>query len=583
MMSRQPLGYVVKIEGVGVTLNLFDMHRGHLAAHGHGVSSVTEIGSLLAVESGARLLVLKVSSLSFAEPKEAHRFATASPANQSEPLRHITGVIVGQLRKSVDARVEFFSDSLSSPPLGAEVYPLLDKEMAAILGRKEDTVAPVHLGEDLRGGGELQIGLQNLISRHVAVLGSSGQGKSCFTAAILQQIARFPSSRTVIFDINGEYEDALRLGDLPPNAVQVTRLGGEGEDGFKLPYYALGRQGLQRLLLPSDKTQRPALTFALEHLNRVEWYEAEGGVGLADDSGAYLFDDCRLDGADDARERIERLQAGKVPYATKWPPMMALSTLVAESHAIAPAKKGYERNHFYYGNVAPLLTRISRFAGDPMFQQVVDVEGGNDSAAAMDWASASSALVDRIFGGERVDWRVHVVDLRLVSHDLMPFVLGAILELYAYELFERGQLNKVGTLLVLEEAHHYLRSVSAGEEGVAESLAYERLAKEGRKFGLALWLSTQRPSEISTTVLSQCNNWISFRLNSEKDLAAISAASEWADKGEVKRIAGLARQNAVAFGGSIQMPTLIRAPTAIPLPRSEEAAFDRWVSVEGYE
>jgi hypothetical protein len=109
-------------------------------------------------------------------------------------------------------------------------------------------------------------------------------------------------------------------------------------------------------------------------------------------------------------------------------------------------------------------------------------------------------------------------------------------------------------------------------------LAYERLAKEGRKFGLALWLSTQRPSEISPTVLAQCNNWISFRLTSEKDLLAIQAASEWADRREVKRIAGLARQNAIAFGGSLQMPVLIRAPTADPLPRSEDAKFDQWNS-----
>ena len=77
-------------------------------------------------------------------------------------------------------------------------------------------------------------------------------------------------------------------------------------------------------------------------------------------------------------------------------------------------------------------------------------------------------------------------------------------------------------------------------------------------------------------MLAQCNNWISFRLTSEKDLNAIQAASEWADRREVKRIAGLARQNAIVFGGSIQMATLIRAATANPLPRSEDGRFDLW-------
>ena len=151
-----------------------------------------------------------------------------------------------------------------------------------------------------------------------------------------------------------------------------------------------------------------------------------------------------------------------------------------------------------------------------------------------------------------------------------------LIVLHGYELFHRGQENKVPTMLVLEEAHHYLRPMGTGDEAVANSLAYERLAKEGRKFGLALWLSTQRPSEVSPTVLSQCNNWISFRLTSDKDLAAVQAASEWADRREVRRIAGLPRQTAIAFGGSLQMPSLMRAPTACPLPRSQDAAFDQW-------
>ncbi len=69
--------------------------------------------------------------------------------------------------------------------------------------------------------------------------------------------------------------------------------------------------------------------------------------------------------------------------------------------------------------------------------------------------------MERLFGGDEVEWRVHIVDLRRVSHDLTPFVLGAVLELYAFELFSRGQENKRETLLVLEEAHHYLRQMGS--------------------------------------------------------------------------------------------------------------------------
>lgn len=575
MRSRLPVGYVVRIEGTDVTLNLLDMHRGQLASHAQGVSAVTEIGSLLVLAAGSRALVMKVVSLSFDEPREAHRLGIGSSTHQTEPLRNVSGIVVGRLSRE-QGKPHFISDSLATPPLGAEAFPLNTEELAAILCGDESSDIAIKLGDDLRGGGSLHVGLESLISRHVAVLGSSGQGKSCFTAAMLQQIVKLPGARVVIFDINGEYEDALALQDLPDDAVKCTTLGGQGPNAFKIPYFALGRHGLSRLLIPSEKTQRPALTFALEHLHQVKWFPHLKGAGLVNDVQPFLFDDCRQGGAGDAYNRIEKIRNGQAHTANIWPNMAALAALVAESHGLQPSKKGYERNAFSYSNISPLVTRINRFAEDPMFQAVIDVEGGPGAEEGLNWATESTNLVEQIFGGQDTDWRAHIVNLRHLAHDLTPFVLGSLLELYAYELFRRGQENKIPTLLVLEEAHHYLRPIGSGEEAGENSLAYERLAKEGRKFGLALWLSTQRPSEISPTVLSQCNNWVAFRLTSEKDLAAIHSASEWADRREIRRIAGLPRQTAIIFGGSISMPTLIRAPDAEPRPRSSDAEFRAW-------
>jgi len=107
-------------------------------------------------------------------------------------------------------------------------------------------------------------------------------------------------------------------------------------------------------------------------------------------------------------------------------------------------------------------------------------------------------------------------------------------------------------------------------------LAYERLAKEGRKFGLGLWISTQRPSEVSDTVLAQCGTWVVFRLTSETDQRTVGTAAEWIDKLEVSRIAGLPRQQALVFGACIPVPVRINAPTAKPLPNSEDPDFSQW-------
>lgn len=99
-----------------------------------------------------------------------------------------------------EGKPRFISDSLATPPLGAEAFPLNTEELASILCREDLNDIPIKLGNDLRGGGSLYVGLESLISRHVAVLGSSGQGKSCFTAAVLQQIVKLPGARVVVFD-----------------------------------------------------------------------------------------------------------------------------------------------------------------------------------------------------------------------------------------------------------------------------------------------------------------------------------------------------------------------------------------------
>lgn len=290
-----------------------------------------------------------------------------------------------------------------------------------------------------------------------------------------------------------------------------------------------------------------------------------------------LFDDCRPGDASAAWRTIEALRNGSARRALVWPHMSALACLVADSHSIKiNPRSGVERDSFSYGNVAPLITRIRRFAEDPLFNQVVETGGGG--AGSLSWEREGTKLVGTIFGDGQSRWKLHIVDLRYVAHDLMPLVLGSLLELLAFELFRRGQGRTYPTLLVLEEAHHYLRQVIEGDEGARETLAYERLAKEGRKFGLSLWISTQRPSEVSPTVLGQCGTWVVFRLTGEKDLRAISTASEWFDRGELSRISGLPRQHALVIGSSVAIPTRIIAPEAIPRPRSDDPPFDLWMA-----
>lgn len=582
MNGREPFGYVVAIDGPTVTLNLNDTHRGDFASHRDGVSPVTEINGLFGVDGGTKLIVMRVRSLCFAEPKDAHFAGVGSTTIYRDPLRNLVAVVAGTISRQKD-ELRFIPDSLVSPALGSEAYPLSDAEVACVLRPCSADGPSVTLGYETRGGGNLSVGLSNLLGRHVAVLGSTGQGKSCFTAAILQQLLKMSGPRIVVFDINGEYGDALLSHASLPEQYKYTTLG-DRANGFKIPYYALGRHGLSRLLLPSEKTQRPALTFALENLQYLKWFPEAKAAGLSGSTMPSLFDDCRPGDAQQAAEAIDLLRKGRTQSVASWPHMGALGCLAAESHSVKRSTRSgsppYERDGFLYSNIATLITRIHRYIEDPLFTSVVDVEGGQPCSPSLDWKAEGSKLVEYIFGGADTRWKLHIVDLRNVAHDLTPLVLGSLLELFAFELFSRGQTGSYPTLLVLEEAHHYLRQYTDEDEGGRQALAYERLAKEGRKFGLGLWISTQRPAEVSPTVLSQCGTWIVFRLTSEYDLRAVSSAGEWVDKQELARIAGLPRQQALVFGSSVALPVRIEAPIANPVPRSADPNFDMWALAE---
>jgi hypothetical protein len=186
----------------------------------------------------------------------------------------------------------------------------------------------------------------------------------------------------------------------------------------------------------------------------------------------------------------------------------------------------------------------------------------------------SAELMRRVFGklNGAEAWKVNIVDLSNVTVDLLSYVLGAILEQYADTIFQRGPGNSVATLLVLEEAHHYLRTVRLEAGDIMPPMAYERLAKEGRKFNVAIALSTQRPSELSETVLAQCGTLFVFRLTSERDKRIVQEAAN-VDGFLFQDLSMLQRGEFVAAGAAMNFPIRLISDRAIPPPQSADSEF----------
>ncbi len=573
MNSRRPIGYVVEIDGPQLLVNLLEDSRGHVAGHRDGLSTVEQPGDLVGIDAGAETIILRIMSVAFAEPREVHAGRERSANAPQEPLRQLRGRVIGFLTKR-EGQLSFSPQEWRLPVLGASVYPLSDIETVATIGANGVPAEQIRLGADSRNRAvEVRANIDQMLGRHMAILGSTGQGKTHFVAAVLQQLVRLPKSRIIVFDVNGEYAPAFNyLGQ----RVKVTQLGGPN-GGLRIPYYALGRHGLSRLLIPSEKAQMPTLRFAIEHLRFVE--ADAHGAKLVGGQVNVLFDDCHTGNPAEANQAISAIRAGTAPAATVWPHMRALSCLATEWYVLSPGRNGIvERSAFQYGHIQSMINRIRGLIEDPQFTSVVDVAGGPGLVRPLSMDAECAALVREVFGPptfSQNDWSVHIVDLSRLTQDLMPFVLGSLLEMFAAEIFKRGPGNTHPTMLALEEAHHYLRQLPGESDGGQQALAYERLAKEGRKFGLSLLISTQRPSEVSPTVLSQCGTWAVFRLNNEADQRAVASAAETAGVNVSRQLAGLGRGEAIIFGAALPVPTRLSVSRPSPEPSSKDPPFLR--------
>ncbi|MDO6762965.1 anti-phage-associated helicase HerA [Agarivorans sp. 1_MG-2023] len=597
------IGYVVALEGTKIRVNLLEGHKGQLASHRRGISSVSQPGDLIGLDAGTSLVIARVTDMAFVDPDKAHSSNVGTMNVTDTPLRQLIAYSVGFVFQD-DETQKFISESWKLPTLGAKAIPLSSDYLETIYGVNENEKdSTIELGRDSRTKTtRINAGLNSLLSRHLAVLGSTGYGKSNFNALLSQRIReKFTNSRIVIFDINGEYADAFIgqkrvketiLGSPPPSSIKpivfepVTPpiiFNGKYPTYHQIPYQAFGYAGLIKLLRPSDKTQLPALRNALKSLHMV-YSDVNGNISTSETippsttptSWFEFVDDCRQDGQENLGQWLKKLRNNSLGYFPIWPPFKALANLVAEFGCQAFAPNGNsKRDAFSYGNVLPLVKIIQQLVDDPRFRNVVNLSGGQAINNPMTmWNEEVESEVDYIFGkqsGEPQDWDVHIINLKNIADDHTPMILGSLLEMYSDVLFKRGQDKNFPTMLLLEEAHHYLRDPFA-EEGT-QLKAYERLAKEGRKFNCSLLVSTQRPSELSSTVLAMCSNWISLRLTNERDINALRHAIENGNEHTLSEISGLPRGDAIGFGSAFNIPVRFTIDKAEPSPQSSDAAF----------
>lgn len=559
------LGTVEDVTGPRISVKLGDTTAHGLLFHRGEGYRVGQVGSFVRIPAGyVDLFGIVVQVGAGAAP------ATLEGTTKVES-RWLRVELVGEGRRGGK-----FERGISQyPSIGDPVHVVTESDLRSVYA-PADSESHVAIGRVASSEGiRAYVDLNRLVSRHCAVVGSTGAGKSTAVASLLSVVSdqrRFPAARVVLLDLHGEYAKAF--GD----TATVFRLApgpGSDEQAFFLPFWALGFEELASLCCGGmDDKQRSVIGELVVTLKREAL--ANGSVSgiRAEDvtvDTPVPFSIRQLWFRQHCREHrmVTKKQGGSADEV--------MDALVLDSNG-KPEQPGDAEK------LIPPKYRTSKTTG-PKDEHVTSANEGSslrqqcaslhvklkDERMAFlfrpgDWSpdlegktkKDLDALLSRWLCAEKP---ISVLDLSGIAPAVRDDLVGALLRILFDAMFWARHLPEGGRhrplLVVLEEAHSYLGKGDKDKEGSGAGRAAKvarQIAKEGRKYGVGLMLVSQRPSEIDGTILAQCGTTFALRLTNEADRGHIRSCSSDNLEGLFAMLPILRTGEALIVGEAVNMP-----------------------------
>lgn len=462
---------------------------------------------------------------------------------------------------------------------------------------------------------DVKIDIDKFFGNHAAILGNTGSGKSCTISSMIQGLCKFSSysatgSTFIFFDVNGEYQQAF--SELPTNNedISITHFtlaeesNKETSELFKLPHWFLNFDEWSLLLQASEKTQQPVLRNALsiaallegkedeilEFKNHIVakccvsiWTASESPVSAGHRVNALLQSYAEGDLSKTLlSDNSFSFKYGNFPNETSEQAFIESLNDAIQEHFEIPALEVVKfdlKNLYTYLDIAilyeesfgnkqirdycsSLLTRaksiVERADLDFLNAEDIDIEKYKRKVLGLVKSKKDVKKKNQIL----------LFDLHSVEDEVVE-VVSCVLSRIIYEAIKGIEpRNSYPINLVLEEAHRYIGS-DPQRTFLKANKIFEQIAKEGRKFGMLLLISSQRPSELSKTVLSQCSNFIVHRIQNPEDLAHIRQITPHISETILKRMPSIPTQHALIFGHAVNLPTTFKVHEAKPKPKSD--------------
>lgn len=434
---------------------------------------------------------------------------------------------------------------------------------------------------------KFEIDGDRFFSKHVAIVGSTGSGKSCAVAKILQTVVGIESkanankaaqknSHIVIFDIHAEYAAAFRLEEAENFTLNLLDV-----DTLRLPYWLMNAQELEEMFIESNELNSHNQISQFRHA--VVRNKCRHNTGLSNVS----FDTPVYFSIDEVVTYLENMNSEVIgKLANEGKPKLADGTLVpsrdacyfdaVQSFTVSNnAATTKASNGPFHGEFDRLILRLRTRLADPRLRFLFYPRKADGTALS----TGDFADVVRQFIGYLTRSNVSIVDLSGIPFEVLSIVVSLISRMifdfgfhYSKSRHVGGQVSDVPIMVVCEEAHNYVPR-SGGAQYDSSRKSIERIAKEGRKYGVTLMVVSQRPSEVSETIFSQCSNFISLRLTNAIDQNYIKSLLPDLSAGIGDLLPNLGQGEFLTVGDAPLMPTVGRFALPVPEPHSRSVDY----------
>jgi len=630
-MNNRVIGRIISINHNNVTAELTQNLGSYITLY-DGIRFVGEIGSYVAIDDLNRRIIAEIISVD-----EKNEMA-AEKLNKAESRRYLKINLLGEISNSifnfgvtkmppVFSEIKIISESDLRLMLDINENDITDDS-----GKTKLTVLPIG-SSVMFPEYQVKVKLNEFFGFHFAVFGNTGSGKSNTIANIIQRIfskkdysAR--GAKFIVFDSNGEYEAAFKSVNEINSQINARFLSTsyDAENRLTIPVWALSVDDWAILLHASEKTQVPIISRALDMIkvfdspadddtakkvrNHIVASVIKDVLSSSENPttqnakilmilNKFHTEEIKLETVIPANREADVNNAGG---RNATPVQLSIATALSLAYAkmYAPVSLMEYCDGFILSNINDLIENkptvpysLKRFTEAVEF--AVLYEGSISSSRIYEYTSTLVTRLKHLSESEQgsffdktefttiEDYIKSIIgESQLLNIDISSLddtATEVVTKVFCKMLFDYMRSlkprNAMPVNLILEEAHRFVRSDM--DYGVLGYNIFERIAKEGRKFGLLMGISSQRPSELSKTVVSQCSNFIIHKIQNPDDIQYISRMVPYVNQGIVDRITYLRRGHALVFGTAINLPTLTAFDKANPTPNSGNSNIvEKW-------